>query len=121
MVEFLPPFVSRRHPHPRVVEFLRHVLRHLRGKLLVIWDGLPTHRSRRKTMYAINQVRSIRAWQTNRSYPLFDSNISGRIHGIIHPCVAHPRKLPNPERIISLHSAGAQDSQKQARKLAACG
>lgn len=30
-----------------VVRFLRHVLRHIEGKLLVIWDGLPAHRSRR--------------------------------------------------------------------------
>ena len=32
---------------PQVVEFLTHLLRHLRGKLLVVWDGLPVHRSRR--------------------------------------------------------------------------
>ena len=28
-----------------VVGFLRHLLRHLPGKLLVIWDGAPIHRS----------------------------------------------------------------------------
>lgn len=28
------------------VRFLRHLLRHIAGKLLVIWDGLPAHRSR---------------------------------------------------------------------------
>lgn len=31
---------------PQVVEFLEHLLRHVRGPLLVIWDGLPAHRSR---------------------------------------------------------------------------
>src|SRR5207249_2265237 len=31
---------------PQVVEFLAHLQRHVRGKLLVIWDGLPAHRSR---------------------------------------------------------------------------
>ena len=31
---------------PQVVIFLEHLLRHLSGKLLVIWDGLPCHRSR---------------------------------------------------------------------------
>jgi transposase len=31
---------------PQVVVFLMHLQRHLRGKLLVIWDGLPAHRSR---------------------------------------------------------------------------
>ena len=29
-----------------VIEFLRHLLRHLSGPLLIIWDGLPAHRSR---------------------------------------------------------------------------
>jgi transposase len=29
---------------PAVVAFLKHLLRHLPGKLLVIWDGLPAHR-----------------------------------------------------------------------------
>lgn len=31
---------------PQVVAFLRHLLRHLPGKVLVIWDGLRAHRSR---------------------------------------------------------------------------
>lgn len=31
---------------PDVVRFLRHLLRHIAGKLLVIWDGSPIHRSR---------------------------------------------------------------------------
>ena len=29
---------------PTIVGFLRHLLRHIPGKLLVIWDGLPAHR-----------------------------------------------------------------------------
>ena len=28
------------------MEFLEHLLRHLRGDLIVIWDGIQTHRSR---------------------------------------------------------------------------
>ena len=31
---------------PQVIEFLKHLQRHIRGKLLVIWDGAPIHRSR---------------------------------------------------------------------------
>jgi transposase len=27
-----------------LVRFLKHLLRHIRGKLLIIWDGLPAHR-----------------------------------------------------------------------------
>lgn len=30
---------------PRVVRFLEHLLRQIPGKLLVIWDGAPIHRS----------------------------------------------------------------------------
>jgi len=29
-----------------VIDFLGHLLRHLPGKLLVVWDGLPAHRAR---------------------------------------------------------------------------
>ena len=31
---------------PQVVEFLTHLLRHISGNVLVIWDGLRAHRSR---------------------------------------------------------------------------
>ncbi len=31
---------------PQVVRFLRHLLRHIPGQLLVIWDGAPIHRCR---------------------------------------------------------------------------
>ncbi len=30
---------------PDVVRFLQHLLRHIPGKLLVIWDGAPIHRA----------------------------------------------------------------------------
>lgn len=30
-----------------VVRFLKHLLRHIPGKLLIIWDGAPIHRSRK--------------------------------------------------------------------------
>lgn len=31
---------------PQVIEFLGHLLRHVGGKVLIVWDGLPAHRSR---------------------------------------------------------------------------
>jgi transposase len=31
---------------PQVIDFLSHLLRHLRGQLLIVWDGLRSHRSR---------------------------------------------------------------------------
>jgi transposase len=32
---------------PQVLNFLTHLRRQMRGKLLIIWDGLPIHRSRK--------------------------------------------------------------------------
>lgn len=40
---------------PQVVEFLAHLLRHVRGKVLVIWDGLPVHRSRQVQQFVAAQ------------------------------------------------------------------
>lgn len=31
---------------PTIVSFLKHLLQHIPGKLLVVWDRLPAHRSR---------------------------------------------------------------------------
>lgn len=31
---------------PEVIAFLEHLQRHIEGKLLVVWDGLPAHRSK---------------------------------------------------------------------------
>lgn len=31
---------------PQIIEFLSHLLRHVPGKLLIVWDGLSSHRSR---------------------------------------------------------------------------
>lgn len=40
---------------PEVVEFLQHLLRHLPGKVLVIWDGLTAHRSRMVKDFVVEQ------------------------------------------------------------------
>ena len=32
---------------PQVLNFLAHLRRQIQGKLLIIWDGLPVHRSRK--------------------------------------------------------------------------
>jgi transposase len=38
-----------------VVEFLGHLMRHIRGNLLVIWDGLAAHRSRLVQQFVAEQ------------------------------------------------------------------
>ena len=35
---------ERPYTSPDIVRFLKHLLRHIPGKLLVIWDGAPIHR-----------------------------------------------------------------------------
>jgi transposase len=41
---------------PEVVAFLRHLQQHIPGKLLVIWDGLPAHRSKLVADYLATTV-----------------------------------------------------------------
>ena len=42
-----------------IVAFLRHLLREVEGKLLVVWDGLPAHRSKKvKAFLAETDERS---------------------------------------------------------------
>ena len=35
---------ERAYKSPDIVRFLKHLLRHIPGKLLVLWDGAPIHR-----------------------------------------------------------------------------
>jgi transposase len=39
----------------QIVDFLGHLLRHVQGKLLVVWDGLPAHRARLVTQFIAAQ------------------------------------------------------------------
>jgi transposase len=45
---------------PQIILFLRHLLRHLRQPLLVIWDGLPGHRSRAVRDFVAKQGNRLR-------------------------------------------------------------
>jgi len=56
---------------PQVVEFLKHLLRQIKGKVLVIWDGLRSHRSRMVGEYVRSAPKSAR-----HTVPFF--NHSGR-------------------------------------------
>jgi transposase len=43
----------------QVIEFLRDLFRHLRGKVILVWDRLPAHRSRKvlEFLWKYNRVR----------------------------------------------------------------
>ena len=45
---------------PEVVSFLKHLQQHIPGKLLVIWDGLPAHRSKLVADYLAS--KECRVW-----------------------------------------------------------
>ena len=45
---------------PQVVQFLGHLLRHLSGKVLVIWDRLPGHRARLVKEFVAEQQGRLR-------------------------------------------------------------
>ena len=47
---------------PQVVQFLAHLGRHLRGKLILVWDRLPTHRSRLVQDYLADHPRLQQEW-----------------------------------------------------------
>jgi transposase len=44
-VELLLSLVSGAIRSPQIIEFLSHLLRHIPGQLLIVWDGLSGHRS----------------------------------------------------------------------------
>ncbi len=44
--DFYFRFYPRAIRAPQIVAFLKHLLRHIPGKLLLVWDRLPAHRSR---------------------------------------------------------------------------
>lgn len=47
---------------PQVVQFLAHLGRHLRGKLILVWDRLPAHRSRLVQDYLAKHPRLQQEW-----------------------------------------------------------
>jgi transposase len=46
---------------PQVVEFIKHLQRHLRARLLIIWDGAAIHRSKRVQDYLASTKGRVRA------------------------------------------------------------
>src|SRR4029077_1965332 len=44
---------------PQIMAFLKHLRRHIGRKLVIIWDGLPVHRSRAVRAFVAEQKGSI--------------------------------------------------------------
>jgi transposase len=52
---------------PQVVRFLRHLRRHIRGRVILLWDGLHAHRSLETRAY----VEAQRSWLTVHRLPAY--------------------------------------------------
>lgn len=52
---------------PQVVRFLRHLRRHIRGSVVLLWDGLHAHRSLETRAY----VEAQHAWLTVHRLPAY--------------------------------------------------
>jgi transposase len=52
---------------PEVVRFLKHLRRHLRGPVVLLWDGLHAHRSRETQSY----IEANRHWLTVHRLPAY--------------------------------------------------
>jgi hypothetical protein len=76
---------------PQVVDFLTHLLRHLPGRLLVIWDRSKTHRSHLVAEFVADSGAAWR-WTTCRPMPRnsIQWNTSGAI-GNITSCLTSAR------------------------------
>ena len=77
--------VSNSFNEVKLIDFLTHLRRQFRGRtLMLIWDGLPSHRSRRTTEYLQEHQRSMSVTRLPAYAPDINpvesvwANISGR-------------------------------------------
>jgi len=57
----------------KLIEFLSQLRRHFRGnRVILVWDGLPSHRSRTMSKYVQNQVR----WLTTVRLPAYAPDLN---------------------------------------------
>ena len=52
----------------QVIDFLKHLQRHVRGKLLIVWDGVATHRSRLVRVY-LKSLLAKSGWSVSQPMP----------------------------------------------------
>ncbi len=50
------------------VSFLRHLLAHVAGKILVLWDGCPIHRSKEVKSFCLKKQMVVSGWNV---FPVF--------------------------------------------------
>src|SRR5712692_11107213 len=78
--------------------YLGHLLRHLPGKLLVVWDGLPQHRARLSRSLS---ARSRAGWRSSACRPTPRNSIRSNTSG----ATGNITSCPTSARAISASSA----------------
>ena len=86
------------HPYksPDIVRFLKHLLRHIPGKLLVIWDGAPIHRGQPVKDFLAQGGALWRTANAGKSWSSFSHRAYGELRSLplrLEPRHADPRPL----------------------------
>ena len=81
----------------QVVAFLRQLRRHLRGPVVVLWDGLPAHRSGQTQAY----VEANRSWLTVERLPAYAPELNP-VEGLWASLTSHATANFSPDTLEEL-------------------
>jgi hypothetical protein len=96
-----------------VVDFLGHLLRHLPGKLLVVWDGLPQHRAKLVSEF----IRAQRGRLAIEWLPVRPRTQSGGVHLGLLETSRTAQLLPRDFSELSYHARHALRRMRQRPAL----
>jgi len=94
-----------------VLGFLRSLRRHLRGQVIVLWDGLPAHRSHRVASW----VSSQRHWLAVERFPSYCPELNP-LEYLWENLQAHELANYSPDRIDELEQAVCRGARRIRRK-----
>lgn len=100
-----------------VIAFLRHLLVHLRGQVIVVWDRLGAHRGAQVRAYAVGQPR-LRLETLPAYAPELNPNEYGWSH-LKYSTLANfcPHDLDELERSVFVAAVGVQSQQALLRSF----
>ena len=101
----------------QVIAFLRHLLAHLRGQVIVVWDRLGAHRGAQVRTYAAGQPR-LRLETLPAYAPELNPNEYGWSH-LKYGTLANfcPHDLDELERSVFVAAVGVQSQQALLRSF----